>query len=141
DIDGNKYVDYQAAYGPTILGHSHPKVTEKVKAALEDLDPVAVGVSPVEVELAEKLVHHVPSVEKVLLCTSGSDATYHAIRLARGVTSRKRIIKFQGCYHGFHDSIAMNMHTAAGKLGRHDPLSTGSLPEVLEQTIICEFND
>jgi glutamate-1-semialdehyde 2,1-aminomutase len=141
DIDGKRYTDYQGGFGPTILGHSHPKVTERVKATLEDLDTVAVGVSPLEVELAEKLVHHVPSVQKVLLCTSGSDATYHAIRLARAVTGRKRIIKFQGAYHGFHDSIAMNMHSPEGKLGQLDPLSIGSLPEVLEQTTICEFND
>jgi glutamate-1-semialdehyde 2,1-aminomutase len=141
DFDGERYIDYQGGFGPTILGHSYPKVTEKVKATLEDLDTVAVGVSPLEVELAEKLVRHVPSVQKVLLCTSGSDATYHAIRLARAATGRKRIIKFQGAYHGFHDSIAMNMHSSAGKVGRLDPLSMGSLPEVLEQTTICEFND
>lgn len=140
DIDGSEYLDYHGAFGPPILGHSHPKVTQRVKEVIEGLDPPGVGTTTLEIELAQKVVQHVPSVEKVLFCNSGTEATYHAIRLSRAVTGRKKLIKFQGCYHGFHDSVLMNVITPAEKMGQRDVISAGSLPEVTEQTIICEFN-
>jgi len=141
DIDGQRYLDYQAAFGPPILGHTHPQVTARIRQTLETLDLPGVGVTVLEVELAKKLVHHIPSVEKVLLCNSGSEATYHALRLSRAVTGRKKVIKFQGCYHGFHDSVAMNVITPAERMGQRDPFSKGSLAEVIENTLICEFNN
>jgi glutamate-1-semialdehyde 2,1-aminomutase len=140
DADGNEYIDYQAGFGPPILGHSHPAVTRRVKEVIEELDLVGTGTAVLEVELAKKIAHHVPSAEKVLFCNSGSEATYMAIRLARAVTGRKKIIKFQGCYHGWHDSVAMNVISPIERIGSKDPLSAGSLPEVIEQTVICAFN-
>ena len=141
DADGKSYIDYNGAFGPPILGRAHPAVTKRVTETLAEFDNVGVGVSTMEIELARKLVEHIPSVEKVLFCNSGSEATYHALRLARAVTRREKIIKFQGCYHGFHDSVAMNVISSAAKIGTRDPLSAGALSETVEKTIVCDFND
>jgi glutamate-1-semialdehyde 2,1-aminomutase len=83
----------------------------------------------------------VPSAERVLLTETGSEATFHAIRVARAATGRRHIVKFQGCYHGWHDSVAMNVISLPENVGRRDPLSKGILPEVTEATIVCRFND
>src|SRR5213076_2394536 len=101
-------VDYHAAYGAIVLGHSYPPVVERVAEAIRENLLTGVGVTEAEVELARRLVAHVPSLEQVLVCNSGSEATYHALRLARAVTGRQRILKFQGCYHGFHDYVLRN---------------------------------
>ncbi|MGH2595644.1 MAG: aspartate aminotransferase family protein, partial [Actinomycetota bacterium] len=105
------------------------------------LDLMGVGVTQVEIELAEKLVEHVPSIEKVLLTVTGSEATFHALRVARTATGRSDVIKFQGCYHGWHDSVAMNVISSRDRVGKKDPLSEGILPEVLDATIVLPFND
>jgi hypothetical protein len=97
DLDGRRYVDYHAAYGAIFLGHSHPAVVGRVAEATRDTVLFGVGVTEAEVALARKLAEHVPSIEQSVVCNSGSEATYHAIRLARGVTGRELIIKFQGC--------------------------------------------
>jgi glutamate-1-semialdehyde 2,1-aminomutase len=141
DADGKRYLDYHAAFGPPILGYADPKVIAAVSGVMKEFDNVGVGVSNLEVQLASRLITHIPSTEKVLLCNSGSDATYHAIRLSRAVTGRKKVMKFQGCYHGFHDAVAMNVITPEEKLGTVDSLSAGSLPETQANTIICDFND
>ncbi|WP_321469844.1 aspartate aminotransferase family protein [uncultured Paludibaculum sp.] len=141
DMDGTRYLDYHGAFGPPILGHSHPAVTRRVKAAIAETDQVGVGIGPLEIELAKKIVQHIPSGDKALLCNSGSEATYHAIRLSRAVTGRTKVIKFQGCYHGFHDSLAMNVITPKEKLGRRDPLSAGAHAAVVADTFVCEFNN
>ena len=141
DADSNDYIDYHAAFGPILLGHSYEPVNRRVAEAMQTLDPLGVGTTELEIRLARKICQHVPSAEEVLFCNSGSEATYQAIRLARAVTGRMKIIKFQGCYHGWHDSVAMNVISAPEKLGQIDPLSKGSLPEVLCQTIVCSFND
>ena len=78
------------------------------------------GTTELEIELAQKLCRHVPSAQKVLLCNSGSEATYHARRVARAVTGRTKIIKFQGCYHGFHDAVLRNVSSPADKIGKLD---------------------
>jgi glutamate-1-semialdehyde 2,1-aminomutase len=100
-----------------------------------------VGVTEAEVALARKIVEHVPSVEQVVVCNSGSEATYHAIRLARGVTGRQRIVKFQGCYNGFHDYVLRNVLSAPDRVGRRDPHSAGMLDAAIEATLVCRFND
>src|SRR5262245_8253661 len=141
DAEGNRYIDYLAAFGPPILGHCHAGVAARIRQTLDHLDLAGLGTTELEIDLAAKLVKHVPSVQKALLCNSGSEATYHAIRLARGVTGRSKLIKFQGCYHGFHDAVATNVITPAERLGGPDPLSAGSLADVQRHTIICEFND
>ena len=141
DADGKRYLDYNAAFGPLILGHNHPRVNAAVRAVMERLDITGAGVTDIEVELAEMLARHIPSAERVLLTTSGSDATYAALRLARAVTGRNAIIKFQGSYHGWHDAVFMNVASPAEKIGQHDPLSLGMLPEVIRQTIVLPFNN
>src|SRR2546425_1769863 len=140
DADSNDYIDYHAAFGPILLGHSYEPVNRRVAEAMQTLDPLGMGTTELEIRLARKICQHVPSAEEVLFCNSGSEATYQAIRLARAVTGRMKIIKFQGCYHGWHDSVAMNVITPAERLGTRQPLSAGSLPEVIEQTLICTFN-
>jgi len=141
DADGKRYLDYHAAFGPLILGHNHSDVNAAVRAVTERLDLIGVGVSDLEVELAETLARHIPSAERVLLCNSGSEATYAALRLARAVTGRKSIIKFQGTYHGWHDAVLMNVISTPDKIGHKDPVSLGMLPEVVEHTIVLPFND
>jgi glutamate-1-semialdehyde 2,1-aminomutase len=141
DADGNEYIDYHAAFGPIILGHNFETVNRRVAQVMQTIDLLGTGTTELEIELARKICQHVPSAEKVLLCNTGSEATYQAIRLARAVTGRKKIIKFQGCYHGWHDCVALNVTSAPEKLGQKDPLSAGSLPETIAQTIVCPFND
>jgi glutamate-1-semialdehyde 2,1-aminomutase len=141
DADGNRYIDYQGAFGPFILGHNHPYVNEKVIKALERTDLFGVGTTDLEIELAEKICKHVPSSEQVLFCNSGSEATYHAIRLSRAVTGRKKLIKFQGCYHGWHDYVARNMLSNWDMIGKRDPGSAGMMDEAIDNTLICTFND
>ncbi len=140
DVDGNEYIDYHAAFGPALLGHNHPAVRRKVIEALETFLLVGAGTTELEIQLARKIQQHVPSAEKVLLCNTGSEATYHAIRVARAFTGRKKIIKFQGCYHGFHDSVLRNFLSPPEKVGTLDPGWAGILPEALENTLVCAFN-
>lgn len=141
DADGRVYTDYHAAFGPPLLGHNDPDVDRAVTDTIRSLDLMGVGVTPVEIALAEKLVEHVPSIEKVLLTVTGSEATFHALRVARTATGRRDVIKFQGCYHGWHDSVAMNVISPPDRVGQKDPLSQGILPEVLDATIVLPFND
>src|SRR5215218_4948561 len=141
DLDGRRYVDYHAAYGAIFLGHSHPVVNERVARAIRDTVLFGVGVTPAEVALARKIVQHVPSAEQVVVCNSGSEATYHALRLARGATGRERIIKFQGCYNGFHDYVLRNVLSPPELVGRRDPQSKGMLEAAVDATLVCRFND
>jgi glutamate-1-semialdehyde 2,1-aminomutase len=141
DLDGRRYVDYHAAYGAVFLGHSHRAVVERVAAATRDTVLFGVGVTEAEVELARKLAEHVPSIEQSVVCNSGSEATYHAIRLARGVTGRELIVKFQGCYDGFHDYVLRNVLSVPDRVGRRDPHSAGMLRAAVDATLVCRFND
>ena len=141
DADGNEYLDYQAAFGPPILGHNHPEVNRRVAESLSGAFLPGAGTTELEIAVAEKLCKLIPSAEKALLCSTGSEATYHALRVSRAVTGRKKIIKFQGCYHGFHDSVLCNIISPADKVGKLDPGSAGILSETLDQTLVCRFND
>src|SRR5689334_10175041 len=141
DLDGRRYVDYHAAYGAIFLGHSHPAVTERVSDAIRETVLFGAGVTRAEVRLARKIVEHVPSAEQALVCNSGSEATYHAIRLARGVTGREKILKFQGCYNGFHDYVLRNVLSTPELVGRRDPQSVGMLDAAIDATLIARFND
>ncbi len=141
DLEGRRYVDYHAAYGAIILGHSHPAVTTRVAAAIKERVLFGVGVTEGELELARKIVEHVPSAERVVVCNSGSEATYHAIRLARGVTGRQKLVKFQGSYNGFHDSVLRNVLSAPDRVGRRDPGSAGMLEASVDATLVCRYND
>jgi glutamate-1-semialdehyde 2,1-aminomutase len=140
-MDGRRYIDYHGAYSAILLGHAYEPVDEKVVAALRDGILFGVGVTEAECELAKKIVQHVPSIDQVLLCNSGSEATYHAIRLARGVTGRSKLIKFQGCYHGFHDSVLRNVLSKPDMIGQRDPGSAGMLDAAIDNTLVCRYND
>src|SRR5215211_1918388 len=141
DLDGRRFVDYHAAYGAILLGHSHPAVVARVASAIEETVLFGVGVTEAEVALARKIVEHVPSAEQAVVCNSGSEATYHAIRLARGVTGRQKLIKFQGCYNGFHDYVLRNVMSTRARLGRRDPHSSGMLEAAVDATLVCRYND
>jgi glutamate-1-semialdehyde 2,1-aminomutase len=141
DADGNVYLDYHAAFGPIVLGHNDPAVNAAVAAALNGPDMVGVGITAREIELAEKIVQHVPSAEMALAFSTGSEATYMAVRLARGVTGREKLIKFQGTFHGWHDYLLMNIASPADRIGKKDPGSAGQLADAVDNTIIVPFND
>jgi glutamate-1-semialdehyde 2,1-aminomutase len=140
DVDGNEYIDYHSAFGAIILGHCHPKVDGRVAEVIRSLDLIGVGATELEIELGRKVCQHIPSAEKVLFCNSGSEATYNAVRLARAVTGRKLLVKFQGCYHGWHDYLCLNVISQPEKVGQPDPCSAGILPEAIENTLVLTFN-
>lgn len=141
DYDGNKYVDYHAAFGAIILGHSHPAVEEAVRNSMGELDLVGLGVSELEVEVARLTAEMIPSVEMSVNTMSGTEATLQTVRLARAITGRRYMLKFQGCFHGWHDAVARNVISAAEKVGKVDPTSAGILEDALGATLVAEFND
>jgi glutamate-1-semialdehyde 2,1-aminomutase len=141
DDRGRTYTDYHAAFGPPLLGHCDLDVDRAVAEVGSRVDNPGVGVTPVEIELAERLAELVPSIEQVLLTMTGSEATFHAVRLARAATGRRHVIKFQGCYHGWHDSLAMNVISPPERMGGKDPLSAGILQDVIDATVVLPFND
>ncbi len=140
DEDGKRYIDYHAAFAPIILGHCYPAVVERVAQTIAETDLYGVSTTNLELELSRKIVEHLPSVEQVLLCCTGSEATFHAIRLSRAVTGRRKIIKFQGCYHGWHDYVLRNVISEPQLVNRLDPGSAGMLQEAVENTLVCRFN-
>lgn len=139
--DGREYTDFHSAFGPPLLGHNDPDVARATAEAGATLGHMGVGVTEGEVLLAEQLAELIPSVEKVLLTSTGSEATFHALRVSRAATGRRLVVKFQGCYHGWHDAVSLNVISEPSKVGGHDPISTGILPEVLEATLVLPFND
>lgn len=140
DMDGNKYVDYHAAFGAIVLGHNDPEVDEAVRSTY-DVDLVGIGVTQAEVDVAEAVCSVIPSAEQMICCTSGSEATYHAIRLARAVTGRRLIVKVQGGYHGWHNAVARNVISPPELAYGNDPMSAGIPDSELDATLIAEFND
>lgn len=141
DVEGKRYLDYHAAFGPIVLGHNHPAVNEAVAQAMTRVDLTGAGTTESEIRLAEKIVQHLPSAEMALLFGSGTEATYLAQRLARAATGRNKLIKFQGCFHGWHDYLLMNIISPPEKIGKKDPASAGMLPEAIDNTIVLPFND
>jgi len=141
DVDGNEFLDYHASFGPIVLGHNDPLVNQAVVQATRGVDLVGVGVTEMEIEFAEKAVQHIPAAESVLTFSTGTEATYMAVRLSRGITGRKKLIKFQGCFHGWHDYLLMNIISPPELIGKSDPGSAGQLQEAIENTIVLPFND
>jgi glutamate-1-semialdehyde 2,1-aminomutase len=137
DVDGNQYIDYVGSWGPAILGHAHPEVIKAVQD--KAVDGLSFG-APTEAELlmAEKLCELMPSIEQVRLVSSGTEATMSAIRLARGATGRKKIVKFEGCYHGHADALLVKAGSGALTFG--NPSSAGVPPEVAADTVVITYN-
>ena len=137
DAEGQRYIDYIGSWGPMILGHGHPAVLEAVqKAALEGFSFGAP--TEREVELAEEILKLVPSAEQVRLVSSGTEAAMSAIRLARGYTGRSKLIKFEGCYHGHADALLVKAGSGLATFGH--PTSAGVPPEVVQHTLVLEYN-
>ncbi len=138
DVDGNEYVDYVGTWGPAILGHAHPKIIKAVQVAAEHGTSFGIP-NPFEVTMAELICSLVPSVQKVRMCNSGTEATMSAIRLARGFTKRDKIIKFDGCYHGHADSLLVKAGSGALTFGNPD--SAGVPAAFTQHTIVVAYND
>src|SRR5437764_5335191 len=138
DIDGNRYLDYVGSWGPLILGHCHPRVTAAVAAALHN--GASFG-APTELEsqLAQLIIDAVPSIERVRMVSSGTEASMSAIRLARGFTDRDVIVKFAGCYHGHVDSLLVAAGSSATTLGV--PNSPGVPKGCTADTLVLRYND
>jgi glutamate-1-semialdehyde 2,1-aminomutase len=138
DEDGNSYIDYICTWGPSILGHADPSIFQAIQGAAKN--GVSFGIPTArEVEMAKKVCAWVPSVEKVRMTSSGTEATMSAIRLARGFTGRDKIIKFEGCYHGHVDSLLVKAGSGGLTLGQPD--SAGIPKALAELTITLPFND
>ena len=138
DAEGQRYVDYIGSWGPMILGHGHPAVLEAVQRAARD--GLSFGApTEREIELAEEIIRHVPSVEQIRLVSSGTEAGMSALRLARGATGRNRIIKFEGCYHGHADALLVKAGSGLATFGH--PTSAGVPPEVVQHTLVLEYNN
>lgn len=138
DTDGKKYIDYVASWGPMVLGHSHPSVIKAVQETAEK--GLSFGAPTViETKMAEKVCQLVPSIEKIRMVNSGTEATMSAIRLARGFTGRDNIIKFEGCYHGHSDSLLVK--SGSGALTFGVPSSPGVPSSLADHTLTLPFND
>ncbi len=137
DADGQRYIDYIGSWGPMILGHGHPAVLQAVQKAV--LEGFSYGApTEREVELAEEIVRLLPSIEMVRLVSSGTEAAMSAIRLARGATGRSKIVKFEGCYHGHSDALLVKAGSGLATFGT--PTSAGVPPEVVQHTLVLEYN-
>jgi glutamate-1-semialdehyde 2,1-aminomutase len=138
DVDGRAYIDYCMAYGALILGHAHEIILSAVRAQL-DRGTLYGAPTEVEVELAELIQRLYPSAEMLRFVNSGTEATMHAVRVARGFTGRKKLLKFEGCFHGSHDSVLVKAGSGAAWLGV--PSSLGVPEETAKNTIVLPFND
>jgi glutamate-1-semialdehyde 2,1-aminomutase len=138
DVDGNEFVDYVGTWGPAILGHAHPKIIQAVQQAAAHGTSFGIP-NPFEVTMAKLICDWVPSVRKVRMCNSGTEATMSAIRLARGFTRRDKIIKFDGCYHGHADSLLVR--AGSGTLTFGNPDSAGVPAAFTQHTIVVPYND
>jgi glutamate-1-semialdehyde 2,1-aminomutase len=147
DVDGNSYLDYHSGFGTAILGYAHPEVDEAVQRATRDVGAFVGVPHPYEVELAERLCGAIPGAERVALCGGGgSDAIYHAVRLARAATGRTKIVKIEGGYHGWHSDVGVSVRPIledASYVGLPEgvPNSSGSLPAVTAEVIVATVND
>lgn len=138
NVDGKEYIDYCLAYGPLILGHSHPKVLAAVR---EQLSKGTMYGTPTEteLELAELICDNIPCAEMIRLVNTGTEATMSAIRVARGYTGKKKIVKFEGCYHGAHDGVLVKAGSGATTFGTPDSL--GVPEETTQNTVVLPYND
>ena len=138
DVDGNIFIDYVASWGPLIFGHAHPRVVEAIIRQAE-LGTSYGASTKLEIELAEKVVSAIPSVEVVRMVNSGTEAVMSALRLARGITGRDKIVKFEGCYHGHGDSLLVKAGSGLVSLGI--PECPGIVSSLAEKTLNLSYND
>jgi glutamate-1-semialdehyde 2,1-aminomutase len=138
DADGNKYIDYIGSWGPMIMGHSHPEIVNAIKNQAE-LGTSYGAPTSLESNVAELIIKNVPSIEKIRMVNSGTEATMSSIRLARGFTNRDKIIKFDGCYHGHVDSLLIKAGSGVLTFGLPD--SPGIPEDLAKHTITCPYND
>lgn len=143
DADGRGYLDYINSWGPIVLGHCDPRVNHAVFEAVSTCDLTGVGPQAGEMELAETICELVPSADKVAFCSSGTDATMHAVHIARAATGRRLLLKFHGSYHGWSDVLAVGSSrtdlTAGSPL--NTPNSAGLHPGATDDVIVVEWND
>ncbi len=138
DANGRRYIDYIGSWGPMILGHGHPAVVKAVQDAV--LQGFSYGApTEREIELAEEILRLLPSMDMVRLVSSGTEAAMSAIRLARGATGRSKFIKFEGCYHGHADALLVKAGSGLATFG--NPTSAGVPPEVVQHTVVLEYNN
>jgi glutamate-1-semialdehyde 2,1-aminomutase len=138
DTNDQRFIDYIGSWGPMILGHGHPAVVEAVQKAVTEGFSFGAPTER-EVELAEEILKHVPSMEMVRLVSSGTEAGMSALRLARGATGRSKFIKFEGCYHGHADALLVKAGSGLATFG--NPTSAGVPPEVVQHTLVLEYNN
>ena len=138
DIDGNTYIDYVGSWGPMILGHAHPAVISAIQKAAEKSTSYGAP-TLLETELAELITEIIPSIEKLRLVSSGTEATMSALRAARGYTGRDKILKFEGCYHGHGDSLLVKAGSGASTFGKPD--SAGVTKGTAQDTLVVPYND
>ena len=138
DADGNKYIDFIGSWGPMIMGHSHPDIVNAIKNQAE-LGTSYGAPTKLESDVASLIIESVPSIEKIRMVNSGTEATMSAIRLARGYTNRNKIIKFDGCYHGHVDSLLIKAGSGVSTFGLPD--SPGIPEDLAKHTITCPYND
>src|SRR5947208_2971068 len=138
DVYGNEYLDYVGSWGPTILGHAPKIIVDAVREAAER--GLTFGIpNPLEVEMAQLICKWMPSIEKVRMVNSGTEATMSCIRLARGFTGRNKIIKFNGCYHGHADALLVKAGSGLATFGASS--SAGVPQDVVKDTVVLEYND
>src|SRR5205085_7055851 len=138
DVDGHTYIDYVGSWGPMILGHADEEVIEALREALAQGTSYGAP-TQLEVEMAEEIVDAVPSIEMVRMVNSGTEVTMSAIRLARGVTGRTKLLKFEGCYHGHADSLLVKAGSGVATLGLPD--SPGVPAALAQNTLTVPFNN
>ena len=138
DADGNEYIDYIGSWGPMIMGHSHPEVVNAIKNQA-DLGTSYGAPTGLESDVASLIIQCIPSIEKIRMVNSGTEATMSTIRLARGYTNKNKIIKFDGCYHGHVDSLLIKAGSGVSTFGLPD--SPGIPKDLAKHTITCPYND
>ena len=138
DADGNEYIDYIGSWGPMIMGHSHPEIVDAIKRQA-DLGTSYGAPTGLESDVASLIIKCIPSIEKIRMVNSGTEATMSCIRLARGYTNKNKIIKFDGCYHGYVDSLLIKAGSGVSTFGLPD--SPGIPEDLAKHTITCQYND